>query len=92
MERIVKPPTVQVEGEKKGATWTLLGSAPEGTCSQCWKEHEPEQPHDPRSLQYQYRFYAEHNRWPTWTDAMAHCSEEIKRLWTEALARRGVTV
>lgn len=88
----VMPPTVRVAGSPKQATWTLIGGAPPGVCSECWKDHEPEQPHNQQSLQYQYRFYAEHDRWPSWADAMAHCSPKIQQYWREALERRGVDV
>lgn len=92
MDVKVRPPTVRSADQAKEATWTLVGEAPEGCCSQCWAEHEPEVPHNRDSLQYQYRFYAEHDRWPTWADAMAHCTPDVKRLWVQALARHGVQV
>lgn len=44
------------------------------------------------SLYYQYKFHAAHGRWPTWVDAMAHCSEEIKEFWVEELDKEGVRV
>lgn len=66
--------------------------AKEGTCEQCAVNHEPEQPHNQQSLAYQYWFYDKHGRWPTWKDAMEHCSDEIKEFWKKELATRGVTV
>lgn len=48
--------------------------------------HEPELPHNQQSLYYQYYFYADHNRWPTWADAVAHCTEAMKSFWKEKLA------
>jgi hypothetical protein len=85
------PPTVKQAGDPRGkqATWTLM-PAPPGVCSQCARDHEPELPHDQQSLHWQYTFYAEHDRWPTWADAMAHCDEETQRLWTAALREHGV--
>lgn len=74
--------------EKHGMT--LLSKAPEGTCLMCAVKHPPEQPHNLQSLCYQYKFYDEHGRWPTWEDAMAHCPEEIKEFWRQALKERGV--
>lgn len=71
---------------------TLLGRTPSGTCPICAVKHDPEQPHNRDSLAYQYKFYDEHGRWPTWTDAMAHCSEEIKAFWVEQLTARGVKI
>ena len=58
---------------------TLIGRTPEGTCPECAVKHDPEQPHNQDSLTYQYKFYDQHGRWPTWADAMAHCSDELKK-------------
>lgn len=71
---------------------TMLGNVPEGTCQECAVKHDPEQPHNRDSLAYQYKFYDQHGRWPTWADAMAHCPEEIKKHWTQALRERGVKI
>jgi len=56
-----------------------------GMCMTCGTEHEPELPHNRQSLFYQYKFYDKYGRWPTWNDAMEHCSDEIKALWKEVL-------
>lgn len=86
------PPTVRQAGDvRKEATWTLLPPPP-GVCSQCGRDHEPEQAHDQRSLLYQYAFYAEHDRWPTWEDALAHCAPEVQEQWREALRGHGVDI
>ena len=69
---------------------TLLGNTPPGTCPQCAVTHEPEIPHDQQSLTYQYKFYDEHGRWPSWADAMEHCSDEVKAVWISALKENGV--
>jgi hypothetical protein len=71
--------------------WMLMPT-PEGTCSQCAVVHEPEEAHDAQSLAYQYAFYADHNRWPTWRDAIAHCAPEDQAIWEQALAEHGVTL
>lgn len=71
---------------------TLLGQTPPGTCPICATKHEPEQPHNQQSLAYQYKFYDEHGRWPTWADAMAHCSDMIRDYWTRELEKRGIKV
>jgi hypothetical protein len=63
---------------------TLLPPAP-GKCQECAVEHEPDQPHDQQSLYYQMAFKARHGRWPTWSDAMAHCTPKVQRLWRETL-------
>lgn len=70
----------------------LLGRTPPGTCPMCAVKHDPGQPHNRDSLTYQYKFYDEHGRWPTWADAMAHCTPEVKEYWVQALTARGVTV
>jgi len=69
---------------------SMLGRTPEGTCPECAVKHQPESPHNQQSLTYQYKFYDENGRWPTWDDAMAHCTEGIKELWKEALIEAGV--
>ena len=53
------------------ARFVLMPPRP-GVCQVCAVKHDPEQPHNRDSLYYQYRFYAEHKRWPTWADAMSH--------------------
>lgn len=70
----------------------MLGSTPPGTCPMCAVAHDSEQPHNIQSLTYQYKFYDQHGRWPTWADAMNHCSNEIKAYWTEELEKRGVDI
>ena len=50
-------------------------------CQICGVNHVPEDPHDPESLYYQMSFYLKHNRFPTWEDAMAHCTGLMKDLW-----------
>lgn len=72
--------------------FTLLGQTPPGTCSKCATAHDPEQPHNQQSITYQYKFYDTHGRWPTWKDAMAHCSDEVKAFWIEALKEHGIIV
>lgn len=68
---------------------TLLPAAP-GRCEACATTHEPHLPHNAQSLHYQYHFYDQHGRWPTWADAMAHCDEPMRELWRKALKERGV--
>ena len=70
----------------------LLGNVPEGTCPECAVKHDLQQPHNRDSLTYQYKFYDQHGRWPTWADAMAHCPEEVKEYWKDALRERGIEV
>lgn len=91
----VFPPTVRAldDPRAKDASWTLMPiDTRDGKCSQCAVVHEPDEPHDQHSLAYQYSFYAEHDRWPTWLDAMAHCTDEMRQAWRTELARHGVEV
>lgn len=70
----------------------MIGNTPPGTCPMCAVKHDPQMPHNKDSLTYQYKFYDLNGRWPTWVDAMAHCTPEIRKLWREALEQRGVKV
>ena len=87
----IMPPTVKQAGDPRGqdATWTLLPPPPD-VCSQCARYHEPDEPHDQQSIYWQYAFLAEHDRWPTWNDAMAHCTPEVQARWREVLREHGV--
>ena len=70
----------------------IIGATPEGTCPLCASKHEEYLPHNQESITYQYKFYDQHGRWPTWEDAMEHCSDQIKSVWTEELRKRGVMI
>lgn len=86
--------TVEVLGHARAvkhphlAPFRLLPTAP-GVCPECARDHQPGQPHDAQSLTYQYDFYGKHGRWPTWVDAMAHCSDAMREIWTRALVAAG---
>lgn len=69
---------------KQVGPFKMLAPAPD-VCQQCATKHKPEQPHNQQSLYWQYYFFADHDRWPTWKDAMAHCTPEIKKFWIEHL-------
>lgn len=88
--RIPKQDDKQVTHPHLGP-WKLL-KTPAGTCPECAVDHDPSAPHNQQSLAYQYDFYGKHGRWPEWSDAMAHCTDEVKQLWIKALAEKGVTV
>lgn len=91
----VLPPTLRQAGDPRDndATWTLMPvDTSDGRCSQCAVKHDPDEPHDAMSLAYQYHYYAEHETWPTWTDAMAHCAPEMQERWKTLLRERGVDV
>lgn len=74
------------------APFILATEAKPGTCSECAVKHAPEQPHNKDSMFYQYKFYNEHGRWPTWTDAMAHCSVKVQDVWKNELKILGVSI
>jgi hypothetical protein len=57
--------------------WKMLPTKP-GVCPECAMAHETTQPHNAESMTYQYSFYDKHGRWPTWADALAHCSPEVQ--------------
>lgn len=61
----------------------------EGVCPICAVDHKPEAPHNQQSLYYQYRFYGSHGRWPTWADAIAHCSDDMREAWKQQLQDLG---
>jgi hypothetical protein len=77
--------------EERIANFTLL-PGPKDKCPECATAHPPEYPHNQQSLFYQYHFYGQHGRWPTWADAMAHCDEDMKAFWKKALAEKGINV
>ncbi len=70
---------------------TLL-PPPKGTCPECAVAHDPKMPHNQQSLYYQYYFYNKHGRWPTWKDAMAHCTDDVKAIWNEELEKLGAKI
>lgn len=63
-----------------------------GQCPECATVHPPEMPHNQTSLYWQYSFAEKHGRWPTWNDAMAHCTPEMRGMWVAELAKRGIVV
>lgn len=56
-----------------------------GTCAVCGVKHEPYMPHNAQSMFYQYRFFGQHGRWPTWSDAIAHTTPEMQTAWKAEL-------
>lgn len=70
----------------------LRGKLEEGQCAECAVKHPPEMPHDQTSLFWQYSFREKTGRWPTWSDALAHCTPEMREQWVEQLAKHGVVV
>ena len=68
----------------KSGNMFLINPAPH-LCQECACEHEPEMPHNRQSLFYQVKFKMEHGRDATWKDAMAHCPEDVRVRWVEAM-------
>jgi hypothetical protein len=77
--------------EDRTANFTLAPAAP-GKCPECATDHLPEMPHNQQSLFWQYRFYGRNGRFPTWLDALEHCSPEMKAVWIAELAKKGIIV
>lgn len=70
----------------------IILPAKPGFCQECGAKHEPDLPHNAQSRLYQYAFYGREGRWPTWNDALAHCSDEVRELWKKALTEKGVSL
>jgi hypothetical protein len=86
--------TGKVVSEKRNAM-TLLGPRPD-VCQECAVDHAHDQPHNQQSLYYQMAFHATHGRFPTWTDAMAHCTPEVQAQWrpllVEQMRKNGLSI
>ena len=61
-------------------------------CNQCGVFHSPLSPHYKDSPKYQKYFHDKYGRYPSWLDAMDHCTQEIKSLWVEELRKRDIDV
>lgn len=62
----------------------------EGACRICGDVHNCRDPHNAGSLLYQHTFRKRNGRYPTWIDAMSHCSRRTKERWVDRLARKGI--
>jgi hypothetical protein len=63
------------------------------SCQICATEHEPELPHNKDSLYYQMAFTMQNpGKWPTWADAMQHCTSQMREDWTRLLLEKGQEV
>lgn len=71
----------------EGGGFRMLPGPP-GTCTWCHVEHENDQPHNRDSLPYQIKFQTIHGRWPTWSDAMAHCTPDVQAAWKKLLIEK----
>lgn len=75
----------------QGKPLQMLPPAPH-LCQCCAVDHPEKQPHNAQSLYYQYWFAASNHRKPTWADAMAHCTEEVKAPWLAQFAKCGIDI
>ncbi len=85
--KIVRPTTVKSEA----GTMMLLPPAPD-KCQECATDHKSDQPCNAQSLFYQMNFKMKNGRYPTWIDAMSHCTDDVKKQWKGLLLSYGVNV
>ena len=87
----LRPKMIQIgKGDGSPGSGVFMLGTPPGTCAECAVAHKPEEMHDNRSLPYQYQFANKHGRWPTWEDAIAHCSPEYKEVAMQFLREQGL--
>jgi hypothetical protein len=67
--------------------WKLLPPAP-GTCPFCARKHLDIEPHDATSLYYIWTFHSQIGRSPTWADALAHCTADMRLAWERLLREK----
>lgn len=91
-QQVVNCRTGEVVEESTVQAGVILAQPGPGECHLCNKAHAPEEPHNAQSMAYQYRFYAKEGRFPTWLDAMVHCSPQVQWIWTHTLEELGVDV
>ncbi|WP_342505660.1 hypothetical protein [Sporosarcina sp. FSL K6-2383] len=77
---------------EKETGFMMIDNVPEGKCKVCATGHSEDQPHNQQSIHYQYKFYDENGRWPTWNDAMKHCSDDVKKYWSNALKSKDIDI
>lgn len=82
VEQVEEPEPMEIKPMKG-----MLLPPKSDTCPVCATKHEPEMPHNQPSLYYQMRFKGLHGRWPTWADAAAHCTPQVRDQWKQALAK-----
>ncbi len=47
-----------------------------GLCAVCGVKHDISRPHNSASMYYKYRFHQLYDRFPTWSDAIAHMEKD----------------
>ncbi len=78
--------------ETRSNTKMMMMPAKEGTCPECAVPHEESQPHNAQSMFYQYYFYNQKGRWPTWNDALSHCPDDVQSRWKSQLRLKGIKI
>jgi hypothetical protein len=63
-----------------------------GRCLECGESHEHAWPHNIYSEYYKIKFFKENGREVTWEDAMAHCSDNIKKAVAFEMENYGIRV
>ena len=63
-----------------------------GSCPVCACVHREDEPHNRESLYYQMKFRQENGRFPTWKDATAHCTPQVRAAFKEAMRRYGIII
>jgi hypothetical protein len=72
----------------QGGSWKVMPPSAD-KCQICAAKHAPHQPHNAQSIYYQMTFQGMLGRAPTWADAVAHCSDQMKLLWEKELRIAG---
>lgn len=72
----------------KKSGMNLLPCAPD-VCQECAVKHRPDEAHNAQSLYYHFKFYAKHQRSPTWKDAVSHCTKDVQQMWKDELSKIG---
>ena len=72
-----------------GGKLQLMPPAPH-LCQVCGSDHGAGEAHDPTSVYYQYAFYENNGRYPSWRDSIAHLDAEHQQHWLDELAEQGL--
>jgi hypothetical protein len=77
---------------KSGSGVKTIKPTTPNTCEQCGVSHAAGAPHNKATLQYQYWFFGKHGRWPSWKDAVAHCTPTVRAVELGRLRVLGIDV
>ena len=83
---------MDVENDLKAqlSGWKIQPPKNPNACMLCGVVHVKGMPHNKDSVQYQYNFAKEHGRWPTWSDASKHCTEEVRTMVKNLVISKGL--